>query len=52
MSYVLKTAENSNDIKLSQLYLFEENNKLECEFCSCKIKIHFPSYMLPLPRKI
>ena len=39
-------------IKLSQLYLFEENNKLECDFCSSKIKINFPSYMLPLPRKI
>ena len=39
-------------IKLSQLYLFEENNKLECEFCSSNIKINFPSYMLPLPRKI
>ena len=38
-------------IKLSQLYLFEENNKLECDFCSSKIKINFPSYMLPLPRK-
>ena len=39
-------------IKLSQLYLFEENDKLECDFCSSKIKIHFPIYMLPLPRKI
>ena len=39
-------------IKLSQLYLFEENNKLECEFCCSNIKINFPSYMLPLPRKI
>ena len=39
-------------IKLSQLYLFEENNKLNCEFCSSNIKINFPSYMLPLPRKI
>ena len=39
-------------IILSQLYLFEENNKLECDFCSSKIKINFPSYMLPLPRKI
>ena len=39
-------------IKLSQLYFFEENNKLECDFCSSKIKINFPSYMLPLPRKI
>ncbi len=39
-------------IKLSQLYLFEENNKLECDFNGSKIKINFPSYMLPLPRKI
>ncbi len=39
-------------IKLPQLYLFEENDKLECDFCSSKIKIHFPIYMLPLPRKI
>ena len=39
-------------IKLSKLYLFEENNKLECDFCGSKIKINFPSYMLPLPRKI
>ena len=38
-------------IKLSQLYLFEENNKLECDFCGSKIKINFPKYMLPLPRK-
>ncbi len=39
-------------IKLSQLYLFEENNKLECDFYGSKLKINFPSYMLPLPRKI
>ena len=39
-------------IKLSQLYLFEENNKLECEFWNSNIKINFPSYMLPLPRKM
>jgi len=39
-------------IKLSQLYLFEENNKLECDFFGSKIKINFPKYMLPLPRKI
>ncbi len=39
-------------IKLSQLYLFEKNNKLECDFCSSKMKINFPSYMLPLPKKI
>ena len=39
-------------IKLSQLYLFEENNKLKCDFYGSKLKINFPSYMLPLPRKI
>ena len=39
-------------IKLSKLYLFEENNKLECDFCSAKLKINFPEYMLPLPKKI
>jgi folate-binding protein YgfZ len=39
-------------IKLSQLYLFEENNKLECDFFGSKIKINFPNYMLPLPRKM
>ena len=38
-------------IKLSKLYLFEENDKLECDFCGSKIKINFPRYMLPLPRK-
>ena len=39
-------------IKLSDLYLFEENNKLECDFFGSKMKINFPKYMLPLPRKI
>ena len=39
-------------MKLSQLYFFEENNKLECDFCGSKIKIDFPEYMLPLPIKI
>ena len=39
-------------IKLSQLYLFEENNELMCDFSCSKIKINFPKYMLPLPRKI
>ena len=39
-------------INLSQLYLFEKNNKLECDFFGSKIKINFPEYMLPLPRKI
>ena len=39
-------------IKLSQLYLFEENFRLDCDFCGSKVKINFPKYMLPLPRKI
>ena len=39
-------------IKLSQLYLFEKDNKLECDFLGSKLKINFPKYMLPLPRKI
>ena len=39
-------------IKLSYLYLFEENKKLECDFSGSKMKINFPNYMLPLPRKI
>ena len=39
-------------IKLPNLYLFEENKKLECDFSGCKIKINFPNYMLPLPRRI
>ena len=38
-------------IKLSQLYLFEENNKLECDFFGSKIKINFPKYMLPSSKK-
>ena len=39
-------------IKLSQLYLFEENNKLECDFFGSKMKINLPKFMLPLPIKI
>ena len=39
-------------IKLSHLYLFEENQKLDCDFFGSKLKINFPNYMLPLPRKI
>ena len=38
-------------IKLSQLYLFEEDFRLDCDFCGSKVKINFPKYMLPLPRK-
>ena len=40
------------NIRLNQLYSFEENNKLECDFLNSKIKINFPRFMLPLPRKI
>ena len=39
-------------IKLSQLYLFEQNNELEGDFFGSKIKINFPKFMLPLPKKI
>ena len=39
-------------IKLSQLYLFEEDFRLDCDFCGSKVKINFPKFMLPLPRKI
>ena len=39
-------------IKLSQLYLFEEDSRLDCDFCGSRVKINFPKYMLPLPRKI
>ena len=39
-------------IKLSQLYLFEENKKLECDFFGSNLKINFPKSMLPLPRKL
>lgn len=39
-------------IKLSQLYLFEENNKLESNFFGSRINIKLPKYMLPLPRKM
>ena len=39
-------------IKLSHLYSFEEDNTLEGNFLNEKIKINFPKYMLPLPRKI
>ena len=35
-----------------QPYLFEENFRLNCDFFGSKVKINFPEYMLPLPRKI
>ena len=38
-------------IKLTNLYKFEENNDLECKLQNLKLKIKFPQYMLPLPKK-
>ena len=38
-------------IKLSELYLFEKNNKLECDFYGSRTKINFPKFMLPLPKR-
>ena len=39
-------------ITLSHLYSFEEDSALEGEFLNEQIKINFPKYMLPLPKKI
>ena len=39
-------------ITLSHLYSFEEDDTLEGDFLNEKIKINFPKYMLPLPKKI
>ncbi len=39
-------------IILSHLYRFEEDNTLEGDFLKEQIKINFPKYMLPLPKKI
>ena len=39
-------------IKLKDLYKFEENDDLECKMQNLKIKIQFPQYMLPLPKKL
>ena len=39
-------------ITLSHLYRFEEDRELEGDFLNEKIKINFPKYMLPLPKKI
>ena len=39
-------------ITLSHLYSFEEDKALEGNFLNEKIKINFPKYMLPLPKKI
>ena len=38
-------------IKLVHLYNFEENSDLECYHQESKIKIRFPQYLLPLPKK-
>ena len=38
-------------IKLVHLYNFEENSDLECYHEVSKIKIRFPQYLLPLPKK-
>ena len=39
-------------ITLSYLYRFEKDNTLEGNFLDEQIKINFPKYMLPLPKKI
>ena len=39
-------------ITLSHLYSFEEDHSLEGDFLNEQIKINFPKYMLPLPKKI
>ena len=57
---IVSITENTNDnyhygiakIKLSQLYLFENNNNLKCDFSHYKVSVIFPKYMLPLPKKI
>ena len=57
---IVSITENTNDnyhygiakIKLSQLYLFENDNNLKCDFSHYKVSIIFPKYMLPLPKKI
>ena len=38
-------------ITLSYLYSFEEDETLEADFFDTKIKINYPKYMLPLPKK-
>ena len=39
-------------ITLSYLYSFEKDKTLEGDFLDEQIKINFPKYMLPLPKKI
>jgi len=56
---IVSITENTNDnynygiakIKLSQLYLFENDNNLKCDFSHYKVSVIFPKYMLPLPKK-
>ena len=38
-------------INLIQLYKFEENMSLECDFEESKINIKFPQHLLPLPHR-
>jgi len=38
-------------IKLSYLYEFEKNQSLLCDFKNKKMKINFPNFLLPLPKK-
>ena len=57
---IVSITENTNDnyhygiakIKLSQLYLFENDNNLKCDFSHYEVSVIFPKYMLPLPKKI
>ena len=39
-------------IRLSKLYLFENDDNLKCNLLQSKVSIIFPEYMLPLPKKI
>ena len=40
------------NIKLNYLYRFENDSSLLCEFQNMKMKINFPNYLLPLPKKL
>ena len=37
-------------IRLSKLYLFENDDKLKCDFLKSKVSIIFPEYMSPLKK--
>ena len=39
-------------VRLSKLYLFENDDNLKCNLLQSKVSIIFPEYMLPLPKKI